>query len=298
MANRWSEETTLQFVQLYRGHENLWNMFIPEYRNHDARSSSMEAIASELNLTIKEVSKKIKALRSTYNLELAKIEKSKASGSGTNHVYKPLLPWFDDMNHIMKTATVKEKQTYSNFGTITQDTLTQDTIHEQDDEDVPEDDSTNAREPLYPCQKRKLDAITDAVHELKNLNETMNTTKTAIQDDECDIMGKLMGKHIAIQLRELPSYDRVLANFELQKVLMNYRLKNMRGVSSSTSYSRPSSVASNFQFHPYTPQTTTSEGSSSRPSSVASTTADIVHAAMINSDINSDFFGSDVQYLN
>jgi len=90
--------------------------------------------------------------------------------------------------------------------------------------------------------------------------------KTAIQDDECDVMGK----HIAIQLRELPSYDRVLANFDLQKVLMNYRLKNMRGVLSSTSYSRPSSV----------------------------TTTDIIHAALVNSDINSDFLGSDVQYLN
>lgn len=97
MANRWSEETTLKFVQLYREHENLWNMFIPEYRNRDARSSSMEAIASELNLTIKEVPKKLR-LRSTYYLELAKIEKSKASGSGTNLVHKPLLPWFDDIH--------------------------------------------------------------------------------------------------------------------------------------------------------------------------------------------------------
>jgi len=45
-------------------------------------------------------------------------------------------------------------------------------------------------------QKRRLDVITDAVHELKNLNQTMNITKTAAQDDECDIVGK----HIAIQL--------------------------------------------------------------------------------------------------
>ncbi|CAI6356418.1 unnamed protein product [Macrosiphum euphorbiae] len=97
----------------------------------------------------------------------------------------------------------------------------------------------------------------------------------------------------------------------------------MRGVSPSTLYSRPSdvasnfkfnpyttqttseessshpsSVASNFQFNPYTPQTTTSGESSSRPSSAASTTADIIHSAIVNSDINSDFFGSDVQYLN
>lgn len=78
----------------------------------------MEAIACELNLTnfsMKDVPKKIKALRSTYYLELAKIEKSKASDSGTNPVYKPLLPWIDYMNHILKTASVKEKETYNNF---------------------------------------------------------------------------------------------------------------------------------------------------------------------------------------
>lgn len=75
-----------------------------------------------------------------------------------------------------------------------------------------DDDLTNTREQLESTpgsdkasynipsrsknkgQKRWLDAITDAVHELKNLNETINTTKTAIQDDECDVMGK----HIAI----------------------------------------------------------------------------------------------------
>jgi len=46
----------------------------------------MQAIADELsiqNFTIKVVAKKIKTLRSTYYLELTKIEKSKASGGGT-----------------------------------------------------------------------------------------------------------------------------------------------------------------------------------------------------------------------
>lgn len=121
MSNRWSGITTLKFVKLYRENENLWNMFTPGHRNRDSRSASMEAIVSELNMTnftIKDIPKKIKALRLTYHLELAKIEKSKASGGGANFVYKPFLPWFDDMNHIMKTATVKEKETYSNLVSI------------------------------------------------------------------------------------------------------------------------------------------------------------------------------------
>lgn len=125
MSNRWSAETTVKFVRLYRKHENLWNVFIPEYRHRDYRSASFEAIACELNLTNfskEDVPKKIKILRSTYYLELAKIEKNKASGGDTDFVYESLLPWFDDMNHIIKTQnsvikteTVKENETYSNF---------------------------------------------------------------------------------------------------------------------------------------------------------------------------------------
>jgi len=118
MANRWNEETTLKFVQLYRENENHWNMFIPEYRNRDTRSTSMQSIDSELNIpnfTMKDVPKKIKSLRSTYYLELAKVEKSKASCGGTSYVYKPLIPWFTDMSYIIKTATVKGKETNSNL---------------------------------------------------------------------------------------------------------------------------------------------------------------------------------------
>lgn len=73
-----------------------------------------------------------------------------------------------------------------------------------------------------------MEAITDAVQDLKNLNQSMNPS-TIAWEDECDIMGK----HMAIQLRELTEYDRVLAHYDIQKILINYRLKNMNRPSSS-----------------------------------------------------------------
>lgn len=121
MSGRWNDATTLKFVQLYRANENLWNMFIPEYRNREARSESLQSIVDELNcpnFTVKDVPKKIKSLRSTYYLEVAKIEKSKASGAGADFVYKPSVPWFDDMKYIMQSATIKEKKTSSNLVSI------------------------------------------------------------------------------------------------------------------------------------------------------------------------------------
>jgi len=127
-----------------------------------------------------------------------------------------------------------------------------------------------------------LEAITDAVQDLKKLNQSMNPS-TIAREDECDIMGK----HIAFQLRELTEYDRVLAHYDIQKILMNYRLKNMNRQSSSsiTTFSMPNSTASTIESIPYTPETYSSEDS---------TTTDLIHSAMVYSDIGSEFYRSDV----
>lgn len=65
-----------------------------------------------------EGSYKKKNLRSTYNQELLKIEKSKKSGSGTDEIYEPSIKWFDAMDYIMKIINLKEKETSSNLVSI------------------------------------------------------------------------------------------------------------------------------------------------------------------------------------
>jgi hypothetical protein len=54
------------------------------------------------NFGVKDVSKKIKSLRSTYHLEVTKITKSKASGAGADEVYTPTIKWFNAMDYIIK----------------------------------------------------------------------------------------------------------------------------------------------------------------------------------------------------
>jgi len=100
-------------VELYKDQTNLWNCLDPSYKNRDLRKASFEHIHNELGLTdMNEVTKKIKNLRSTYNQEVLKIEKSKKSGSGTS------TKWFDSMDYIMKIINLKEKQTTSNLVSI------------------------------------------------------------------------------------------------------------------------------------------------------------------------------------
>lgn len=114
MTGRWTSEQNLKFMELYKDRTNLWNRLDPNYRNRDLRKASLEHIRMELGLTdTHEVTRKIKNLRSTYNQEILKIEKSKKNGCGSDEVYKPSIKWFDSMDYIMKIINLKEKQTTS-----------------------------------------------------------------------------------------------------------------------------------------------------------------------------------------
>jgi hypothetical protein len=56
-----------------------------------------------------EVKQKIKNIQSTYNEEVQKIQKSKASGTSPDDVYKPTVEWFDVMDQIMKGSKGRSK---------------------------------------------------------------------------------------------------------------------------------------------------------------------------------------------
>ena len=92
-----------------------------------------------------------------------------------------------------------------------------------------------------------------------------------------------MDKHIAIQLRELPVHDRLRANFEIQKILMDFRLRNiiqpLSTISSGITNSSTSSIL-NISSNPCTPQTCTSE---------QSTDNDVFNTDIIQATMSSSF---------
>lgn len=135
-------------------------------------------------------------------------------------------------------------------------------------------------------QKRRLELISNAVRELKDVNEKLQmvqtTTSSVVVDDECDVMGK----HIAIQLRQLPVDERIRANFEIQRVLMDFRLRNITRPQSTTSSSTldvpisPNSSILDIS-NSYIPEPRISD--QREPSFLINN--DIITAAMSNSDI-------------
>jgi len=73
---KWTEDDTYKFVGLYHDYECLWNMSSANYKNkHMHQRAIMQAMGRE-EFGVTEVKQKIKNIRSTYNQEVQKIQKS------------------------------------------------------------------------------------------------------------------------------------------------------------------------------------------------------------------------------
>lgn len=53
----------LRFIELYRTHAVLWNMNLSSYRRNDLKIKAYESIGVETKMSVDEVKKKIKSLR-------------------------------------------------------------------------------------------------------------------------------------------------------------------------------------------------------------------------------------------
>lgn len=46
----WSREMTLNLIQLYESHSNLWDCTLERYKNRNARKTSIDAISNAIGL--------------------------------------------------------------------------------------------------------------------------------------------------------------------------------------------------------------------------------------------------------
>lgn len=68
--------------------------------------------------------------------------------------------------------------------------------------------------------------IQAAVNELKELNNTLTTSVSSprASEDECDVIGR----HVAMQLRQLQPIDMIDATDEIQAILSRYRKEALK----------------------------------------------------------------------
>lgn len=104
---RWSEDTTVKFVGLYKDCECLWNSNNANYRNKNQREAAFSKIANEMGIDgfgVQEAKQKVKNLQSTYSQELRKIENSKKIVGNDGEAYVPSIKWFTMMDNILRNV--------------------------------------------------------------------------------------------------------------------------------------------------------------------------------------------------
>lgn len=114
----WSTEKCIQLIKEFEGHECLWKVSIPEYKNVLKKKDAWHNIGINMESTAEEVEKKIKSLLAAYRREKKKVIESTKSGSATDNIYEPKwygykhMKFLNDINRPKKTRESSDKVSY------------------------------------------------------------------------------------------------------------------------------------------------------------------------------------------
>ncbi|CAH1990209.1 unnamed protein product [Acanthoscelides obtectus] len=258
---KWSEEETMRFVELYSEKECLWKKSSVNYRNKNMRKAAEEDIVNRMGkegFGVTELKQKIKIMRTTYNQEALKVKKSKKSGGKPDDIYVPTVKWFRQMEEIMDSSTA-ENETESIETEIAPPSENEQGLLEE--QVIEEPSPTLLQTPTRPStsktcsrvestgkkgsrveagsknKKPRLQALTEAVAEVRKAQETLITSQS-ISDNEA------FGKFIAASLDKLPPADSIMAQGAPQRVIQKYRLNALNKSSSASEASALTAIQS------------------------------------------------------
>lgn len=78
----WTEERTLQFIEVYRSKVILWDTKHPSYYNKIKKNDAWDELAENFKTTADECKRKVSNLLSALRREKAKMKKTRGTGSG------------------------------------------------------------------------------------------------------------------------------------------------------------------------------------------------------------------------
>lgn len=102
----WTNELTIEFLDLYEKETAIWDPKDQLHRNRDIVFDSWKKIKDSMSIPvdIKELKKKKESLMSTFRPLLAKKKASNKSGAGTDHIFKPSWFAYEKMESFLKSV--------------------------------------------------------------------------------------------------------------------------------------------------------------------------------------------------
>ena len=116
-----SSEGTSRGLQLYRGHECLWNTTRPDYHNEALRRKARESMVEALGipgLAESVVAAKIKTIRASNARELVRLQGLSRSGAGAEEQEERGPPWFEEAEFLRKVVKPRQSSCYLRVSTL------------------------------------------------------------------------------------------------------------------------------------------------------------------------------------
>nr|KAF7435004.1 hypothetical protein H0235_003195 [Vespula pensylvanica] len=190
MAN----DTIVKFIQLYRSYECLWNVSSEDYGSKLSRNAAFDMISRKMQIPgfgPREVARKIKNLKSAYQQEVKKIEKSEEKPGTIRQTF------YSDNQGRNVTNLKKNLSTYESSSEI---------------------ESSSA-------SKRKGSSVVDVFLDERR-KRRRKKEDNAIKVDEY----KSFGKYVAASLGRMPFEYAVSAETEIHSVIIKYKVYAMRKI--------------------------------------------------------------------
>ena len=97
----WTDEECVKLMSLWRGSEILYNNEHPNYYSQSERKIAMEQIASELNISVKDITDKMHSLRTYYGSQRQRIEAKESANPNTPYVSR--WKYYNNMSFLRDT---------------------------------------------------------------------------------------------------------------------------------------------------------------------------------------------------
>ena len=166
-------------IYIWQQEECLYNTQNKDYHSSTKRSRAIERIYVEIHVPAKEVTKKMVGLRSYYGQH-----KQKKKGTGTDQIFQPQWPFYDDMDSFLKDF-VPPSPTESNLEKLLRtDIPSQKACTKKQSTTIKEDDIQLRRQVM--------------VKTLNKLDDLNGNKESSIRKENPDkLVGKLIGQSIA-----------------------------------------------------------------------------------------------------
>ena len=230
---QWTDSEVRDLIYMWQQEECLYNTQNKDYHNSTKRNSALERISVEIQVPVKELSKKMVGLRSYYGQLKQKVNSSKKSGAGTDEIFQPQWPFYDDMDSFLKDF-VTPRPTESNLEKTSRGGVQSQKGYAKKQSATTEDDDIQLRREVMVKALHKLD------------DSKSNQERSVHKETPDDLFGKLIGQSIA----GIPEgYRKEVLKVQIQQMILQTKFmtsqQNTVNANTMQSFGSPPENATN-----------------------------------------------------